>query len=188
MVAAFVLQAPLGPLFLAVTPEGLRRLDLLSHQRDIVGSWRFNDEPASTVPISGTAEAEIAAKVETQLQEYFEGARRDFDLPLDPEGGSEFQRDVWQAIARIPYGRVASYAEVAIAAGYPNAFRAVGSACGANPIAIVTPCHRVIASGGRLGGYGLGLETKVWLLRHEGVGCDSSDAAARVRTGGLLGV
>lgn len=115
------------------------------------------------------------------MREYFEGSRRDFDLPLDIDSGSAFQRRVWAAIAEIPYGSTASYAEVAAAAGSPGAFRAAGSACGNNPVALVVPCHRVLASGGRLGGYGGGLEAKVWLLRHEGLACSGAKPDALVR-------
>jgi methylated-DNA-[protein]-cysteine S-methyltransferase len=95
---------------------------------------------------------------------------------------------VWQTIATIPHGEVLSYAEIAIRAGYPNAFRAVGTACGANPIALVIPCHRVVASGGKLGGYGGGLESKVWLLRHEGFECGEARKDAPVKTRAAVGV
>ena len=124
----------------------------------------------------------------TQIDEYFDGSRPDFDLPLDIDTGSDFQRRIWQTIADIPRGEVLSYAEVAMRAGFPNAFRAVGSACGANPVALVVPCHRVVASGGRLGGYGGGLDMKVWLLRHEGFVCSAVRPDATVKRGSLLGI
>jgi methylated-DNA-[protein]-cysteine S-methyltransferase len=101
-----------------------------------------------------------------QLQEYFAGVRRQFDLPLDA-GGTEFQRQVWQALLEIPFGVTWSYGELARHIGRPGASRAVGLANGANPISIVIPCHRVIGANGSLTGYGGGIERKRWLLRHE---------------------
>jgi methylated-DNA-[protein]-cysteine S-methyltransferase len=101
-----------------------------------------------------------------QLDEYFAGKRRIFELLLRLEG-SEFQCDVWQALLDIPYGARVSYADVAKAVKRPKAVRAVGSANGANPISVIIPCHRVIASDGGLGGYGGGLWRKEWLIEHE---------------------
>ena len=101
-----------------------------------------------------------------QLLEYFEGKRTAFDLPLDLRG-TPFQLEVWRALLAIPYGETRSYAEIARAVGRPAAVRAVGAANGANPIAIVVPCHRVIAADGSLGGYGGGLELKARLLAME---------------------
>jgi methylated-DNA-[protein]-cysteine S-methyltransferase len=104
--------------------------------------------------------------VRHQLEEYFAGRRTDFDLPLAPRG-TPFQRRVWDALLKIPCGETASYAQIAARVGSPRAVRAVGSANGRNPIAIVIPCHRVIASDGSLGGYGGGLPRKEFLLRLE---------------------
>ncbi|HMK63314.1 MAG TPA: methylated-DNA--[protein]-cysteine S-methyltransferase [Acidimicrobiales bacterium] len=103
-----------------------------------------------------------------QLEEYFAGRRRRFDIPLSVSG-TDFQCDVWRSLAEIPYGAVVSYAELAEMVGRPTAFRAVGQANGANPIPIVLPCHRVVATGGRIGGYGGGLPMKRRLLALEGV-------------------
>ena len=101
-----------------------------------------------------------------QLEEYFAGVRRDFDLPLRPSG-TEFQLRVWEALRKIPYGAVASYSDVAKMIGSPRAARAVGNANNKNPIAIIIPCHRVIHADGSLGGYG-GVEgVKEFLLDHE---------------------
>ncbi|MBN1937224.1 MAG: methylated-DNA--[protein]-cysteine S-methyltransferase [Anaerolineae bacterium] len=102
-----------------------------------------------------------------QLDEYFSGVRRVFDLPLGLHG-TEFQQRVWRQLLEIPYGQTASYAEVARALGNPQAVRAVGLANGKNPISIIVPCHRVIGSDGNLVGYGGGLWRKEWLLKHEG--------------------
>jgi methylated-DNA-[protein]-cysteine S-methyltransferase len=102
-----------------------------------------------------------------QLRAYFSGDLRVFDLPLDLQG-TEFQMRVWRALIAIPYGATRSYSQIALAIGAPRAVRAVGAANGANPIAIVVPCHRVIGSGGRLTGYGGGLPLKRRLLELEG--------------------
>lgn len=101
-----------------------------------------------------------------QLAEYFAGARRVFELPLAPQG-SDFQRQVWAALAGIRYGETCSYGELARAIGRPGAPRAVGAANGRNPIIIVIPCHRVVASDGGIGGYSAGVARKQWLLAHE---------------------
>jgi methylated-DNA-[protein]-cysteine S-methyltransferase len=113
-------------------------------------------------PMSGPVPAPVA-KAARQLDEYFAGTRRTFSLDFELDG-TEFQRRVWLALAEIPYGETVSYGELARAVGHPNAYRAVGSANGANPLAIILPCHRVIASDGSLGGYGGGLPTKQRLL------------------------
>jgi len=101
-----------------------------------------------------------------QLDEYFAGSRRTFSLDFELEG-TDFQRRVWLALADIPYGETVSYGELARTIGHPNAYRAVGSANGANPLAIILPCHRVVAGDGSLGGYGGGLPTKQALLELE---------------------
>jgi O-6-methylguanine DNA methyltransferase len=105
-----------------------------------------------------------------QVVEYLEGKRSDFDLRLDLRG-TPFQRSVWNALLEIPYGVTRSYADVARAVGNPNAVRAVGTANGTNPIPLVVPCHRVIATGGKLGGYGGGLDLKRQLLAMEQSAC-----------------
>ena len=102
-----------------------------------------------------------------QLDEYFDGQRQTFHLPLRPEG-TEFQKKVWQVLCRIPYGQVISYRELATRVGAPRAFQAVGQANGHNPLPILIPCHRVIAANGTLGGYSGGLERKRFLLHLEG--------------------
>jgi methylated-DNA-[protein]-cysteine S-methyltransferase len=98
-----------------------------------------------------------------QLEEYFDGRRREFDLPLAPTG-TKFQMGVWAALYEIPYGETTSYGELAAGIGHPNGSRAVGAANGRNPISIIVPCHRVIGAGGALVGYGGGLPTKRILL------------------------
>lgn len=103
-----------------------------------------------------------------QLEEYFAGRRRDFDLPLCLKG-TEFQRRVWAALTEIPYGATWSYGRLAQRIDNPNASRAVGLANGRNPLSILVPCHRVIGADGSLTGYGGGVERKRWLLAHEGL-------------------
>ncbi|HWO72721.1 MAG TPA: methylated-DNA--[protein]-cysteine S-methyltransferase [Dehalococcoidia bacterium] len=163
--AAFAYEAPFGLLGIEVTPRGLRRLEFLTHGREpktrSYGSqWR--EEAAQ-----GPDEEAMVEAVVWELDAYFAGERLRFDLPLDIEGGTEFQRRVWRTIAAIPFGQTLTYAQVAAAAGAPNAYRAAGSACGANPVAIVIPCHRVVGTDRRLHGFGGGLPTKAWLLEHE---------------------
>ena len=118
---------------------------------------------------AGEASAEIPLLLRTclrQIEEYFQGKRREFQLLLRLEG-TDFQKKVWQELIKIPYGKTASYGEIAKAIGNEKAVRAVGQANHRNPIAIVIPCHRVIGHDGSLTGYGGGLWRKEWLLRHE---------------------
>jgi methylated-DNA-[protein]-cysteine S-methyltransferase len=105
----------------------------------------------------------------TQLTEYFRGARRVFDIPMNPIG-TVFQRDVWQALGDIPFGETRSYSGVARSLGKPKAVRAVAQANGSNPLPIIIPCHRVIGADGSLTGFGGGLKIKHWLLEHESAG------------------
>ena len=116
----------------------------------------------------GGGESPLLKKAVDQLDAYFEGAKADFDLPLNPFG-TAFQRKLWKALSDIPYGHTLSYGE--LAHKIDSGPRAIGGACGKNPIPIIIPCHRVLASNGKMGGYsGLGeLDTKQFLLRLEGV-------------------
>ncbi|RPI10034.1 MAG: methylated-DNA--[protein]-cysteine S-methyltransferase [Acidobacteriales bacterium] len=148
--SAVLNPAPGITLHLVVTDMGIRRLGF--------------GEPK--IPNGGSGSGTLVAEAAGQLDEYFSGRRRQFDLPLDLEG-TEFQQRVWKSVARIPYGQTRSYAQIATTIGSPTAVRAVGAANGANPVAIIVPCHRVIASGGGLGGYGGGLELKRRLLALE---------------------
>jgi len=108
----------------------------------------------------------LTEAVYAQIAEYLAGKRRNFDFPYEPRG-TAFQRQVWERLLQIPYGETASYGEIAALIGKPGAARAVGAACGANPLIIVVPCHRVKASGGGLGGYSSGLPLKKILLELE---------------------
>lgn len=130
--------------------------------------WGAPNAPAQQLPASliGERDDTVAAAAAAQLDEYFAGTRREFDLDVVPHG-TEFQRAVWQAIAAIPFGQTRTYGD--IAAELHSSPRAVGGACGRNPHSVVVPCHRVVAADQSLRGYGGGVETKEWLLAHEGV-------------------
>ena len=111
-------------------------------------------------------ETPLLQEAEEQLNEYFAGARREFDLPLAPKG-TPFQKAVWAEMCRIPYGETCTYGQLAAAIGRPKAARAVGGACHSNPIAILQPCHRVVGRSGHLTGYAYGVEMKQYLLELE---------------------
>lgn len=148
--------SPLGPMILAATGRGLAGLwfDGQRHQPDLSGC---GENPRHPVLLQAVA----------QLQEYFEGRRTTFDLPLDLARGTTFQQAVWQALLAIPCGGTTSYAAIGQRIGNPDASRAVGAAVGRNPLSIVVPCHRVLGSGGQLTGYAGGLHRKTALLRLE---------------------
>jgi O-6-methylguanine DNA methyltransferase len=162
--AESLIETPIGPLFIVTTARGVRLLSFVegTHHDGHMTALERDRNGAS----AGAAD-EVLEEATRQLDEYFDGLRRSFDIPLDLTG-TEFQRRVWQSIAAIPFGETASYSEVAASAGAPNAYRAAGTACGANPVVIFVPCHRVIGTDRGLHGFGGGLNTKVWLLRHEG--------------------
>jgi methylated-DNA-[protein]-cysteine S-methyltransferase len=121
--------------------------------------------PAVPSVVDRASDSTLAATAD-QLDEYFAGTRKAFDLPLEPQG-TDFQREAWLALRTIPYGQTRSYAQQAEAIGRPKAVRAIGAANGRNPISIIVPCHRVIGTNGSLTGFGGGLDAKSWLLRHE---------------------
>jgi len=121
------------------------------------------------VEFGGGSGERRGSKVARELQAYAEGRRVKWSVPVDLSEGTEFQRAVWQVLREIPYGETRSYAWVARRVGRPRAARAVGAACGANPVPVLVPCHRVVASDGSLGGFSGGLAWKRKLLRLEGV-------------------
>lgn len=133
----------------------------LTYEEDAVTALKMAGKEAE-----GEAPEGLALKVFRELDEYFEGKRKTFDIPLRTHG-TAFQEKVWAALRAIPYGEVRSYKEVAEAIGHPKAYRAVGMANNANPIFIIVPCHRVIGSDGSLTGYGGGLPMKKALLSLE---------------------
>ena len=148
-------DSPVGPLLLTSDGAALTGLYL---------DWRRKDEAAPF------------AEARQQLEDYFAGKRREFDLPLAP-AGTKFQKEVWAALTLIPYGTTATYGAIARQIGAPKACRAVGHANGSNPLFIVVPCHRVIGASGRLTGYGGGLSRKKTLLTLEkGVGIERAGA------------
>lgn len=157
-------ESPLGPLTVFVTPQGLVRLSYPGEPLD-----DQLDELATLISPRVMAAPERTDDVRRQLDGYFGGTRRDFELPIDWRLLRGFRGDILRATARIPFGSVVSYRDVAAAAGSPNAYRAAGNALGSNPVPIVVPCHRVVHAGGGLGGYTGGLERKQFLLRLEGV-------------------
>ncbi len=126
----------------------------------------FLDEGATEQPEHKPQQTTLKAAA-TQLKEYFAGDRKDFDLPLSPNG-TDFQQRVWKELESIPWGQTTSYMKIAEAVGTRLTIRAVGGANGKNPIAIIIPCHRVISTDGKLTGYAGGLWRKQWLLEHEG--------------------
>ena len=162
-VAYAIEDSPYGPLLLAATPRGLVRLGLPNQDPEQVLSDLA--ERVSPRVLESPARLDEARR---ELDRYFAGELREFDLPLDWQLTHGFRRRVLQATARIPYGETMSYTDMAKRAGNERAQRAAGSALGSNPIAIIVPCHRVLRSGGALGGYGGGLEMKEALLHLEG--------------------
>ncbi|GIE96460.1 methylated-DNA--[protein]-cysteine S-methyltransferase [Paractinoplanes rishiriensis] len=140
----FVVESPIGPLGVAVEGE------------TVVGV-RFGARP-------GAAGAHPAAE---QLTAYFAGTLTEFTVPVEMRGGSEFERAVWREIAQIPYGEMLTYGAIATALGDPGAARAVGTACNHNPVPVIVPCHRVVGAGGKMVGFGGGLDRKRRLLELE---------------------
>ncbi len=155
-------DSPIGTLRLASTSAGLAYVELPRASGRGLSGWLRSCMPNARC-VEGFAPNREAIR---QLQEYLEGKRTAFDLALDLRG-TVFQLEVWSALRDIPYGETRSYAQQAVVVGRPRAVRAVGTANGANPLSLVVPCHRVIASGGKLGGYGGGLELKARLLAME---------------------
>ena len=155
-------ETPIGSMLCASTERGLAYVRLPCAGGRGFADWLRRQAPGAELR-TGFAPNKAAIQ---QIREYLDGKRSTFELPLDLRG-TEFQRRVWQALLEIPYGETRTYAEQARAIGAPAAVRAVGTANGSNPVAIVVPFHRVIASGGKLGGYGGGLPLKRRLLALE---------------------
>jgi methylated-DNA-[protein]-cysteine S-methyltransferase len=145
------MPSPVGALFLAASGKGLVRLEFRDHAHELKHGADLSEDPAALAPYL------------VELEEYFNGQRREFSFQLDLRG-TPFQLACWNALLKIPYGETCSYADIARAIGHPHAYRAVGMSNNRNPIAIVVPCHRVIASNGSLCGYGGGLDVKCKLL------------------------
>ncbi len=157
-------DSPLGPLLIAATTDGLVRLGLPSEDED-----EILDELARRISARVLlTPRESLTRARRQLDEYFDGGRREFDVALDWRLTTGFRREVLRATAQIPYGRTASYAQVATRAGRPKAARAAGTALATNPLPILVPCHRVLRTGGALGDYRGGTQAKARLLSLEG--------------------
>jgi methylated-DNA-[protein]-cysteine S-methyltransferase len=163
-VAYAPVDSPLGPLLVAATPRGLARVAYLE-------SWSSDqvlEDLAERVSPRVMEAPERLDEQRRELEDYFTGRRTEFEVPIDWSVLRGFTRKVLRETARIHFGEVRTYADVAAGAGSPRAVRAAGNALGANPMPIVVPCHRVIRTGGALGGYTGGLERKEFLLRLEG--------------------
>jgi methylated-DNA-[protein]-cysteine S-methyltransferase len=156
-------DSPVGPLTIFVTPRGVLRITYADDALDAV----MDDVAARVSPriLEAPEQTDLARR---QIDDYFAGRRRTFELPLDWRLVRGFAGPVLRATAAVPFGQVTTYREVAAAAGSPRAYRAAGTALGSNPIPIVVPCHRVLHADGGLGGYAGGLERKRYLLRLEG--------------------
>jgi methylated-DNA-[protein]-cysteine S-methyltransferase len=175
-VAYGLADSPFGPLLVAVTSRGLIRLEYPDREVDdelerlaLEVSPRILESPRTTEPIR------------RELDEYFAGSRRRFSVPVDLTLVKGFNRRVLEHTARIPFGTVATYRDVATRAGSPRGMRAAGNALSSNPVPIVVPCHRVVHSGGGLGGYTGGLERKITLLRLEGALDEGDDGPGEER-------
>lgn len=156
--AAAHIKTPIGTLQVAASDEGLVAVVFANEIKR-----RYAQAKGS-----GAAQKHLAQAI-AALEDYFAGKRRDFsDLTLAPSG-TEFQKRVWQALSKIPFGQTRSYGEIARIIDNPKGMRAVGLANGKNPIPVIVPCHRVIGANGTLTGFGGGLPTKKWLLEHEGI-------------------
>ena len=151
------LESPLGVLYLVA--DG-------THLCAVIYKCHWSEFKASRGPLVEES-SKITRETARQLKEYFAGRRQEFDLPLSTRG-TEFQKSVWGALRKIPYGKTISYGEQAKAIGRPKAVRAVGGTNGKNPLSIVVPCHRVIGRSGKLTGYAGGIENKEFLLNLEG--------------------
>jgi methylated-DNA-[protein]-cysteine S-methyltransferase len=146
-------QSPIGKLVLAASEHGLTGVYFEEHRHFTgIHDWLRDDEHP------------VLQQTQQQLADYFAGTRRAFDLPLDMSGGTKFQQSVWQALRTLAFGSTESYLGIAKCIGNPGAVRAVGAANGRNPISIIVPCHRVVASSGALTGYAGGLRNKAILL------------------------
>ncbi|MDR0994409.1 MAG: methylated-DNA--[protein]-cysteine S-methyltransferase [Verrucomicrobiota bacterium] len=147
-----------------IHPTPIGHLHLVEKDGKLVSARRTQE--AGTLPAAAVVPSALLKQAVRQLDEYFAGTRKAFDLPLAPEG-TAFQRMVWDALTRIPYGKTRSYGQIAAEVGRPKAVRAVGMANNRNPLPLFIPCHRVVGADGSLVGFALGLPAKARLLRAE---------------------
>lgn len=149
-----IIESLVCPILLAGDEKGLKHVIFLKGERQV------------EIPDDWVEDKELFRETTRQLEAYFSGKLESFDLKLAPEG-TEFQKSVWKALCKIPYGETRTYKDIAASVGKPKAYRAVGLANNRNPIAIIVPCHRVIGSNGKLTGYASGLDVKAFLLKLE---------------------
>ena len=149
------MNTPVGTLVIQASAQGITKVDFIETGK------------------SKVHRNEITTRCKQQLQEYFDGKRKSFDLPLDQQG-TTFQKSIWNKLTDIPFGQAVSYRDIADMVNNPKAVRAVGAANGKNPISIIVPCHRVIGTDRTLTGYAGGLQRKAWLLKHEGIAFKSN--------------
>jgi methylated-DNA-[protein]-cysteine S-methyltransferase len=145
------MNTPIGTLLIQASARGITHVDFIDTETP-------ENQPNA-----------LTTACKQQLQAYFDGKRKTFDLPLDQQGTS-FQKSIWKKLTEIPFGQAVSYRDIADMVNNRKAVRAVGAANGKNPIAIIVPCHRVIGADRTLTGYAGGLQRKAWLLKHEGIG------------------
>jgi AraC family transcriptional regulator of adaptative response/methylated-DNA-[protein]-cysteine methyltransferase len=163
MIKTTVIETPIGEMAVAATKDGICLLEFIENR--ILSSEFENLARKFNMDVKSGVNRHLRA-LKKQLKEYFKGKRKEFSVSLVIPG-TEFQQAVWDVLRKIPYGTTISYLEQAKLIKNPGAVRAVASANGSNPVAIIIPCHRVIGSGGALIGYGGGLERKRWLIVHE---------------------
>lgn len=159
-------DTPLGDIILVEEDGKLKEISISKQNESDRG---IQDRLEALDPDVYQQDSPFLNRVESELREYFTGERETFDIPVT-FAGTEFQEKVWEVIASIPFGETLSYGEIADKIEIPNAARAIGNACGNNPIPIIVPCHRVLASNGKLGGYSSGLDNKRTLLSLENIG------------------
>jgi methylated-DNA-[protein]-cysteine S-methyltransferase len=173
-VAYRTVDSPVGTLLLAATDQGVVRVAYqLEHHDQVLQTLAERVSPRILYA------PRRLDQVARQLAEYFEGERREFVLPLDFRLAHGFRREVLSRLRMINYGRTESYSQVAAATGHPRAVRAVGTACATNPLPVIVPCHRVLRSDGKLGGYSGGLQTKAALLSLEAGGTSDTNSTTR---------
>ncbi|HET6759793.1 MAG TPA: methylated-DNA--[protein]-cysteine S-methyltransferase [Propionibacteriaceae bacterium] len=173
-VAYRTIDSPIGTLLLAATDQGLVRVAYqVEHHDQVLQTLAQRVSPRILYA------PRRLDQVARQLAEYFEGERREFVLPLDFRLAHGFRREVLSRLRMINYGRTESYSQVAAATGHPRAVRAVGTACATNPLPVIVPCHRVLRSDGKLGGYIGGLQTKAALLSLEAGGTSDTNSTTR---------
>lgn len=146
------------PITIIASPRGVREIHFTCFET-IIKEWDYKNMPY-------LFDSSHPAAIE--LKQYLQGKRKNFDIPVDIEG-TPFQMKVWKALQSIPYGQIRTYKDIAIQIGHPKAARAIGQACGANPVPIIIPCHRVLTANGSLGGFSAGIEIKKALLELEGI-------------------